>query len=240
VCEAEWEAATDPNPILEFIGAKISERKLRLFACACCRRIWQLMTDDRSWRAVEVAELLSDKTLDPRILKNAVEHANQAVRNTWDFAANSACLILSDPLMAAEYVSNLTASAVGLPARRGRDYICEVEEFASMTDDERYLAIWAPKAKLARIAELESQAALLRDIVYNLFCTVSIDYSWFTSTALALAQQMYESRDFSAMPILADALQDAGCDNEEILQHCRGENIHVRGCWVVDLLTGRT
>ena len=58
-------------------------------------------------------------------------------------------------------------------------------------------------------------------------------------TAVALARQMYESRDFSAMPILADALQDAGCDNEDILSHCRSDGPHVRGCWVVDLVLGK-
>ncbi|WP_232069797.1 hypothetical protein [Gemmata massiliana] len=56
---------------------------------------------------------------------------------------------------------------------------------------------------------------------------------------LTLAQQVYESRDFSAMPILADALQDAGCDNIDILDHCRGSGPHVRGCWVVDLILGK-
>ena len=58
-------------------------------------------------------------------------------------------------------------------------------------------------------------------------------------TAVSLARQMYESRNFTAMPILADALQDAGCDNEDILAHCRGDGPHVRGCWVVDLVLGR-
>jgi hypothetical protein len=56
---------------------------------------------------------------------------------------------------------------------------------------------------------------------------------------LSLARQMYESRDFSSMPILADALQDAGCDNDDILNHCRGPGPHVRGCWVVDLVLGK-
>ncbi|MBN9120632.1 MAG: hypothetical protein J0I06_16015 [Planctomycetes bacterium] len=60
--------------------------------------------------------------------------------------------------------------------------------------------------------------------------------SWRTDTAVALARQMYDSRDFGAMPILADALQDAGCDNDDILDHCRGPGEHVRGCWVVDLV----
>ncbi len=67
----------------------------------------------------------------------------------------------------------------------------------------------------------------------------SFDPGWRTDTVLALARQMYESREFSAMPILADALQDAGCDNPDILDHCRGAGPHVRGCWVVDLVLGK-
>ncbi|WP_204249845.1 hypothetical protein [Gemmata sp. SH-PL17] len=68
---------------------------------------------------------------------------------------------------------------------------------------------------------------------------VKFSPSWHTPTAIALASQMYESRDFSAMPILADALQDAGCDCTDILSHCRGPGPHVRGCWVVDLVLGK-
>jgi hypothetical protein len=68
---------------------------------------------------------------------------------------------------------------------------------------------------------------------------VVFDPRWRTDTAVALARLMDESRDFSAMPILADALQDAGCDNNDILEHCRGPGPHVRGCWVVDLVLGK-
>jgi hypothetical protein len=67
-----------------------------------------------------------------------------------------------------------------------------------------------------------------------------IDSSWLTTTVVSLAQQMYESRDFSLMPILADALQDAGCENTAILDHCRDpKGVHVRGCFVVDLVLGK-
>jgi hypothetical protein len=82
-------------------------------------------------------------------------------------------------------------------------------------------------------------AVLLRDIFGNPFRPVTFSPSWRTDTALSFAQQMYESRDFGAMPILTDALQDAGCDNEDILGHCRGDGPHVRGCWVVDLVLGK-
>ncbi|VTU02413.1 Uncharacterized protein OS=uncultured bacterium PE=4 SV=1 [Gemmataceae bacterium] len=89
-------------------------------------------------------------------------------------------------------------------------------------------------------AEAAAQLALLRDIFGNSFRSIAQDPEWLTSTAVALARGMYEARDFSAMPILADALQDAGCDNEAVLEHCRGPGPHVRGCWVVDLILGRS
>jgi hypothetical protein len=72
----------------------------------------------------------------------------------------------------------------------------------------------------------------------NPFRAVAFSPSWRTDTAVSLARTMYGSRDFSAMPILADALQDAGCDSEDILGHCRGTGRHVRGCWVIDLVLG--
>jgi hypothetical protein len=79
---------------------------------------------------------------------------------------------------------------------------------------------------------------MFRDVVGNPFRPLTFSPTWRTDTAVALARQMYEGRDFSAMPILADAIQDAGCDNPDVLGHCRSNGPHVRGCWVVDLLLG--
>lgn len=85
----------------------------------------------------------------------------------------------------------------------------------------------------------EGHATFLRDIFGNPFIKPQFKKKWRTDIAFALASQMYDSGDFSAMPILADALQDAGCDNDDILNHCRGPGPHVRGCWVVDLVLRR-
>jgi hypothetical protein len=91
-----------------------------------------------------------------------------------------------------------------------------------------------------RKQERDYQSALLRDVFGNPLCSVAFDPAWRTSTVTALASQVYESRDFSAMPILADALQDAGCDSDDVLNHCRdGKQVHVRGCWVIDLVLGK-
>jgi hypothetical protein len=89
-------------------------------------------------------------------------------------------------------------------------------------------------------AESAAQADIVRDVLGNPFRRIAVKRAWFTETAVALARQAYQSEDFSLMPILADALQDAGCDNEDILNHCRdAKQIHVRGCWVIDLVLGK-
>lgn len=88
-------------------------------------------------------------------------------------------------------------------------------------------------------AEGRAEQLLMHDIFGNPFRPATFLPEWRTTTVLNLAQQMYDSRDFSPVPILADALQDAGCDNADILNHCRGPGSHVRGCWVVDLVLGK-
>jgi hypothetical protein len=85
-------------------------------------------------------------------------------------------------------------------------------------------------------AERHQQAQLIREIIGNPFHPVAFLPEWRTDTAVALARTMYEAREFSALPILADALQDAGCTNEEVLNHCREPGEHARGCWVLDLV----
>jgi hypothetical protein len=91
--------------------------------------------------------------------------------------------------------------------------------------------------RIPMLTSITSEASLLRDIFGNPFRPVSFNSDWRTSNVVSLAKSMYESRDFATMPILSDALQDAGCEHEAILDHCGDANgSHVRGCWVVDLI----
>jgi hypothetical protein len=85
-----------------------------------------------------------------------------------------------------------------------------------------------------------SQCEWLRCLFANPFRPVTLNPSWLTSSVLALAKGIYTDRAFDRMPILADALQDAGCDNEAILNHCRQSGEHCRGCWAVDLVLGKS
>jgi hypothetical protein len=88
--------------------------------------------------------------------------------------------------------------------------------------------------------ESAAQADLVRCIVPNPFRPVAFPPDWRTSTAVALARGMYDARDFAPAPILADALEDAGCADPDVLGHLRGPGPHARGCWVVDEVLGRS
>jgi hypothetical protein len=144
-----------------------------------------------------------------------VSAADNAVANRFSFDSDT-------------YRANLAAETVVMVGNQTRS--CQVvARSAALASDAGHES------------ELAAQTNLLRDIFGNPFRPVSFDSNWRTSTAIALAKQMYDSRDFSAMPILADALQDAGCENEDVLNHCRTpDGVHVRGCWVVDLVLGKT
>jgi hypothetical protein len=125
------------------------------------------------------------------------------------------------------------------------NFACDFE-FAKLRwreDDTEYIIRGCMAAALASggikgASELAHQCGILRDIFGDPpHKPQEFERAWRSSTVIALGQHMYESRDFSAMPILADALQDAGCENGDILNHCRDqEGVHVRGCWVVDLV----
>jgi hypothetical protein len=116
----------------------------------------------------------------------------------------------------------------------------EVVALAALGHDPEELAAVSPERVAAIIGSYRTHPAhLIRDVFGNPFRAVTPHPDWLTPSAVAIARQMYESREFSAMPILADALQDAGCEDEQLLGHCRGPGPHVRGCWVVDLVLGK-
>jgi len=91
----------------------------------------------------------------------------------------------------------------------------------------------------AREAEKQAVASLLREVVSNPFRTITPDTTWLTSTVTHLANTIYTDRAFGRLPILADALEGAGCTNQEVLSHCRGPGPHARGCWALDLVLGK-
>ena len=227
--ETEWLAATDRAPMLEFIRYKTSHRKLRLLACACSRLLWDDLTDANLRNAIEVSERFADQEATPAQLSAASRKVRRAMVKLEEAEAASreqvrrmiAAGIRDIPQF--DYVARLAAHATSSIAYKGID-----------------LALWVVNRRWPVESDptQRDHPGLLRDIFGNPFRPVSLDPAWQTSTVTTLAQQMYNTRDFSAMPILADALQDAGCDHTDILIHCHDSGPHVRGCWLVDLLLG--
>lgn len=217
--EVAWLAATDPAVLLRYIRPRTRGRKKRLFACACCRSIWEAMSDDICRRAVEVAERLADGEVEDDERANASEAV----------AARS---------MALETNNHFEASA-----ENRKYYASQAAVYALSYGNDVWhapdLAIAALEGEADRAAYKAAQHDVLRDLFGNPFRPVAIEPSWLTSDVRILAEGIYEDRAFDRMPILADALQDAGCDNTDILNHCRQPGEHVRGCWVVDLLLGK-
>jgi hypothetical protein len=91
----------------------------------------------------------------------------------------------------------------------------------------------------ARGPEMQTQASLLRDIIGNPFCPVALNPAWLTPNVTALARSIYADRNFIDLPILADALEEAGCTRPELLTHLRGPGPHVLGCWALDLVLNK-
>jgi hypothetical protein len=230
--ESEWLASEDPQAMLSYITTaqeggsweidhhRPTDRKLRLFACACCRQVWDQLTDERSRKAVEVAERFADGEATDEELDAASRLAA-----VWVCAPYAGMVIRNNPRHA------------GVP-----DGV---------------------------------QACLLRDIAGNPFsplafstahggrltvgppvtgpCLHQLAPSWLTKEVACFAQTIYDTRRFDDLPILADALEDAGCDSVEILEHCRQRwptqnkapiewmayGPHCRGCHVLDLILGK-
>jgi hypothetical protein len=210
--EAEWLASFDLRQMLESARSKIGDRQLRLFAVTCCRLHWSELPGKNFRKAVKAAEqyLEGERT----------EAELQASRGS------------------------VYAAHRSLPAADANPDVRELKEFV------RHLAIaavsYAIEFDLPRcfdwptISNPHVQADILRDIAGNPFRPVALDPRWLTSTVLGLASAIYAERAFDRLPILADALEEAGCDHPNILVHCRGPGPHVRGCWVVDLILGKS
>jgi hypothetical protein len=261
VTEQDWLACTDPERMLNHLRGRASDRKLRLLACACVRRLWPLVYDERGRQAVAAVERLSDGDTTAEGLSLARQAALKALVDSPDLWP--AARPLADAVLA------LTDADVMNAARAG-------------------------------VALLQlTHRHLLHEVFGNPFRPVAVSPAWHTSQVLALAQAAYDERELPAgtldaarLAVLADALEEAGCTEEVLVRHLRGEEVcpgcagkgvidrysappthrtptraknkavvtsklqlcarcgggkwvrsdapHVRGCWAVDLLLGKS
>jgi hypothetical protein len=233
----EWLAELDFTRHIQFMEAKLSARKARLLAAAFCRKIGHLHNEPHIHRAIEMAEDFADGNCSLQVLEDYRQKCRvTAIRARDTFTLTSAqpgdamkWIMLSDIAWAAAYTTTTP-----VPVEKVAQRTAEILALGLSGESQALIVRQDMMRNTERNAEFR---ALVWDITGNPFRTAQLRDDWRTSTATALARAMYETRDFSPMPILADALQDAGCDNSAVLDHCRDpKGVHVRGCWVVDAL----
>jgi hypothetical protein len=240
--EADWFACEDAGPLLQWLerNGKACERKLRLFACACCRRYWSFL-EAPGQTAVSAAERAADGVCTEQELLSARQRL-EAELTSPDRPQNLGCYLLW-----AAYDATFDAvAAEGLEVVKSSSDDTFQTRFVELTDRVGLLVAAAmtgdgfpPEWYRERVL----QCSLLRDLIGNPFHprpTISaLVLAWQDQTVVKLAQAISEG-GLDRLPILADALEEAGCSDAAILDHCRGPGPHVRGCWVVDLLLSKT
>jgi hypothetical protein len=219
VTEAQWLKSKEPSAMLSFRPKKGSKRKLRLFACACVRRVWRQLQDERSRQGIEVAERFADGETQQGELKKACAEALDA----------GVALPADDP---ANHCPRFAASAA---------YCATKPSMSAAT--ARVAAHESDVASKER--EASAQARLMRCVFGNPFRPATLDPTWQTPTVTALAQAAYDERELPSgaldkvrLSVLADALEEAGC-GADVFGHLREKGPHVRGCWVIDLILGK-
>jgi hypothetical protein len=238
--EAEWLVCDDPAPMLQFLlrgrlprlahmrrAAATAmrrrygwDRKFRLYACACLNDSRLIIRDERLREAIVIFEGYADKlTTD-----EAFRTAKRQVRAIFDQA-----LAFEGPDGLGQHVASVVSDVMGLRFLPGWTPVWAREIGIRLPEFERHTQ--EVNAKYCR---------LLFDVFGPLpFRRMITASHWLTPTVMALAGGIYADRAFDLLPILADALEDAGCDNADILAHCRDPGPHVRGCWVLDLILGK-
>jgi hypothetical protein len=205
--EQEWLASSAPNKLLMYLTPAASDRKLRLFACACCRRMWDLLPEGPCRWAVETSERFADG-----------EVSGDTLHKSWVAARST---VAHDEARTSGWDRLIRAEVEARDAARSGAWEAAHSVFSDTDSQER-----------------QAQCELLRDI-FNPFHAPAPLGDWLTKEVEELSEAIYEARSFDRMPALAEALVKAGCQEPDFLAHCRGPDTHVRGCWVIDLLTSR-
>lgn len=234
--EADWKTCKVPQDMTEFLRTKhqaarrkAGRRKLRLFACACIRGIWSLLVQPESRQAVEVAERFADGLATNEELAQARRRARFATSKSsletdlqfWQ-AAEAAVHVASRRFDGGDHISVPHAASGAATA-----WAFEQTRLGEKGHDQ------------LKARQLALYADWLRDIVGNPFQSKSLNPTWLTPTVTAIVQTISTDRTYRDLPILADALEEAGCDDRELLDHLRSSGPHLLGCWALDLILNK-
>jgi hypothetical protein len=234
--EADWCGASDPQPMRESLRGKVSDRKLRLFAVGCCRRFLPLTHDPRVGEALEIAERFADGLVGDGERSDARKAAQRAAQ---------ARGVVARP-QAPKWGRRAASLAYYAAARQAMEAAWNVPGLAVEVLVWRAGGYNACDGQAIQAGEGVIQGELLRDLIGNPFRPATLEPAWLTPDVLTLAQAAYEQRilpagtlDPALLSLLADALEEAGCTNQDVLDHLRAPGVHVRGCWAVDLVLAK-
>ncbi len=267
--EAVWQAATDPEPMLAFMRGRVSERKLRLFFCACAARVVDLAPAKEARRALAAGEAYADGQIGEAELQAEDRACDVSTwrlkKEGWQGYQKSACFVAHAACRPLDSKVILGVPGPG-DAERAPDALtfwlrsarqARADEATRRAGREPippppYLfGAPVPAAFQAEVdAEAGRQTELLRDVVANPFRPApAVDPAWLAWQGGVVRDQARAAYEHRRLPegtlepgrlaVLADALEEAGCADAELLGHLRGPGVHVRGCWALDLLLGR-
>ena len=243
--EAEWASCPSPAVVFRHAWFKLSARKKQLYLCGGCSRMKHLYYEPSQFKNLEVAERDADGLASDEEVRWAAYAAEGCAfgyhyeREFWDGVT----------VDREEGIAELIAAGIlDGPAWSQGEWIVDWE-LVERTDtalkllERCFLVASADILSPFLVSELEAPnwpGRWLSDCVFgNPFRPVVADPAWLTPTAVAIASSIYQNRAFDRLPILADALEEAGCTHADVLLHCRTPGEHVRGCWVVDLVLGK-
>ena len=292
--EAEWLTSKIPRAMLKALiqpdsptqylrklkpedraKARRLDRKLRLFACASVRRVWHLLEDERSRRAVEVSERYAEEMANPEELDAAGSDAHSAASQLYRVGGLAAADMASiedrranerpdSPVPgdtqaeriweAAHAAYKVTSRKIGISprinvvfdsawaavfgaSRSASDALAGIAELRAR-EASYEAAVKADDVPACRYYEDSCQSNLLRCIFGNPFRPVYLEPAWLTPDSVMLARSIDEGRSFDLMAFLGDALEEMGCSDVAVLNHCRQLGEHARGCWVIDAMRG--
>jgi hypothetical protein len=242
--ERQWLRSRTVGTLLHRLPEGVSDRQLLLFACACARRFWGHLSDPRSRGAVEATEEYAEGRASRRAVREALAaalDAERAVRKDFRYPECNPAYVAAAVAHLPDFTDqgrervNAHLAYVTWAAVRAAGFLPASAPCEGI-GDLRALA------EAVRADEARAQIALLRDVAAGVFRPVVPEPSWLRwkdGCVGRIARHVYDERCFADLPILADALLDAGCDDEALLTHLRGGGPHVRGCWALDLLLGQ-
>jgi hypothetical protein len=233
--EDDWLTGFQPAALLLGKPVKVSERKLRLFAVACCRRIGARIPDPLSRTALSLAERYADgqateaeraataRRLRETIRSEAMTSSRRCAREAVWYTTRAGSMLLA---MGAARAAATAAEEAVREQLGSAGWNFNIPELHKPIEDEH-----------------TAQADLVREVLGNPFRRPELKpywLAWEDGIVVTLARTIYEESDFERLPILADALEEAGCTAAALLEHCRQPDGHVRGCWVLDQLLGKS